>query len=489
MGVTVLRQGTLREQHRLPLAARGLAWNRGLISKAKAVVLRHPVLTVLLLALLVRVITALAVNSIFGTGLTEDDDTYSSLARDAAAGKTAHWDEYTESLYWRTSTLLVPLTAVYEIFGPAEIYGQLFLGLFGAGTAALVTRLALRKLQPAFALASGLVVALLPSQILFSSLTLKDSAVWFMLAGIALLVTFASEATGWKLVAFGLLVGTSLFLLAHLREHTLVVASWALVLASWVGSAEHRLYRVAGAAVLALTVPWVSGFGPAGYTFVANAGSLETIRINNAQGANTAVVEDPDSTESSRPVNVVLEHLDEREKEAVRLLKKNVPTKRVAKEANLRTADVERLRQRLKEARRSSAAEPPVPSSDSTEEPDLTHLPRGLSVTLLEPFPWQSGETTAFDMARAETVVWYPILVAALLGVPLLLRRSSVGFFPVVLGGGILVTYALTEGNVGTAYRHRGELVWIIALAFGFAVSWMVEKRKDARGSAPPDVV
>ncbi len=36
--------------------------------------------------------------------------------------------------------------------------------------------------------------------------------------------------------------------------------------------------------------------------------------------------------------------------------------------------------------------------------------------------------------------------------------------FPVLAGGAILVMYGLTEGNLGTAYRHRGEFVWVVAL-------------------------
>ena len=36
--------------------------------------------------------------------------------------------------------------------------------------------------------------------------------------------------------------------------------------------------------------------------------------------------------------------------------------------------------------------------------------------------------------------------------------------FPVLAGAATLAMYGLTEGNLGTAYRHRGEFVWVVAL-------------------------
>ena len=46
---------------------------------------------------------------------------------------------------------------------------------------------------------------------------------------------------------------------------------------------------------------------------------------------------------------------------------------------------------------------------------------------------------------------------------------------PTLLGAGMLMGYALTEGNLGTTFRHRGELVWIVP-------SWQRSER-EACGS------
>jgi hypothetical protein len=52
--------------------------------------------------------------------------------------------------------------------------------------------------------------------------------------------------------------------------------------------------------------------------------------------------------------------------------------------------------------------------------------------------------------------------------------------FPVLAGGGILIVYALSEGNVGTAHRHRGEFVWAIALLAVLGLRHLAEARKPA---------
>jgi hypothetical protein len=49
--------------------------------------------------------------------------------------------------------------------------------------------------------------------------------------------------------------------------------------------------------------------------------------------------------------------------------------------------------------------------------------------------------------------------------------------------------YALTEGNLGTAYRHRGEFVWVVALlaALGLSrvVAWSDRRREQATVAIP----
>ena len=95
---------------------------------------------------------------------------------------------------------------------------------------------------------------------------------------------------------------------------------------------------------------------------------------------------------------------------------------------------------------------------------EVRYLPTGLMVMLARPYPWTPVHNTRLRLAQAETVLWYPLLLLALAGLPAARRRLDALAFPIVAGFATLLFYALAEGNFGTAFRHRGELVWTVAL-------------------------
>jgi hypothetical protein len=133
----------------------------------------------------------------WGGTLFLDDVGYSRLAELAANG--AIDDPYDDFLYERTATLLVPIVGMYWLFGPIELFGQLYVALLGAATAALTARLALEIVDRRWALLAGLIVAALPSQVLWSSLILKDAAVWAVLSALVLVVALAARSGGRRL--------------------------------------------------------------------------------------------------------------------------------------------------------------------------------------------------------------------------------------------------------------------------------------------------
>lgn len=425
---------------------------------------RHPAFSIFMVAVIARVIAALAVYAVFGQQLVLDDDTYSFMASAKASGQTESWDAFTHDLYANTATFMIPLTVLYRLLGAEPAIGQFYVILLGAGAATATTLVAKQIVTARWALVAGMIVALLPSQILFSSLILKDASVWLVLASLGLAVASANRAKGWRLVANGAAVTILLWLLGHLRLHTLVVASIAVMIGCGFGQKEQRWPRIVGAAVIAMSVPWLLGIGPAGLTLAMNAGSLEERRVANAQGANSAIVQaDPDPA-----VN-----LSEIEQDVVSL-RAEMTVEETAQELNIPPAEVREIEEAIpEEARSVPESARGVPDADrpitgfldeDSLDPDLAHLPRGISVMLVEPLPWQTGETIAFRLAQLETIVWYPLLLLAALGLLSAFRNPRVMMFPLLVGGGVLLMYALTEGNIGTAYRHRGEFVWVIAL-------------------------
>ena len=483
--------------------------------------LAHPIAATFLVALVARLVVIFLLSHLFTGSLVTDDRTYHVMAMQKATGDTAGWDDFTHTLYWSTATFMVPITFLYRVFGPNILWAQLLVAVVGALAAALVMRLASEFVSRRMAIASGAVVALLPSQVLWSSLVMKDAFVWLCLICLALCVALSRHKVGWSLLPWAGLAGAVLGGLAFLRLHTLVVASWALVAAALVGTRkEGRVQRTVGALVLAISIPWVLGdIGPGGYSLVVNAGSLEDRRFQNAAGAKSAFVDpakDPNlDTESEPSIDEDSERIaeilaaaeSEREKaeSAVMEAKKikaearavaqqsgSGPTSREARRLERRAARLLELsQQRLAAAarleseaaqRESETEQPPAPPpSDTGVTRDLRHLPTGVSVMLLEPFPLPFEGSASLRMARLESLVWYPVLALALLGLVYARRRLREIFFPVLVGTGMLLLYALTEGNVGTAHRHRGEFIWVAALLAGFGLQGMVRRKSSAQ--------
>jgi hypothetical protein len=497
----------------------------------------HPVLATFLIALVVRIAAAIFLSVGYGGTFVLDDSTYSDMAEAVAGGTRSTWDAFTHELYRSTFAFLGPVSFLYWIFGPVKLVGQLYLALFGAGTAALTARLAKEIVPNPFALAVGMIVAFLPSQVLWSSLILKDAVVWFVLAGLAVTVAVANRTTGRRLLLLAVCAGALLFSLGYLRDHTLVVAAWTLAIATIAGIKDHYLPRIIGGLVLAVSIPWLVGIGPGGYTLVAHAGSLEQRRLANAEGAVSAFIADRKEAEAA-----AAKAAEEAAKVAAQIEAQRAAEKalegRVAQAsgrlstltdriASLRErirsvppAEAARLRARLRalvslraaieqklerhEARQESVAAQlaenerraadlaeeaevvPPSDADGGLAPDLAHLPQGMFVMLFEPVPWVFGGSATMKLARAEALVWYPILLLALLGLPIALRHLRVALFPLLAGGGILLLYALTEGNIGTAYRHRGEFVWAVIFLAGLGMMNVATWRSRRRAGAAP---
>lgn len=392
------------------------------MSRLTEYVRRRPVLTVFLVALAVRLAMVATGHLIPESWIANDDSTYSQLAEQMARGDTNSWSPYLSTLYSATATFLVPLTGLYWLFGPVEWVGQALVAFIGAGVAAVTTRLALEKLETTWAVSVGGVLALMPSQVAWSVVLLKDSWVWFCAVTLALLVSTAFRSQGRQLAVTVVGVSVTLFLLGHLRLQTTFVAAWALVATAIVVPSRSKAIWAGGALLVAVCIPWLAGGGPGGIEPVlARAGNFEETRIAGAAGAESGVVA-VDQTAAQNEGTVAGSPLR-----------------------------------------------------------DIAHLPRGLSVMLLEPYPWDPNRNLRVVFAKIDTILWYPILGLALVGVAQVKKHPRVLLFPTLLGAGLLVGNAMAEGNLGTAFRHRGELVWIVALLAAFGARSLSERRRSLR--------
>lgn len=438
------------------------------------VVRAHPVLVVFLLALVVRLVAATAMDIFLDRSLLLDDVGYIEFAAEAASGEDSKWEPSRHVQYSRNGVFLVPLTFLFKIFGPVPLIGQWLVALVGAAVAALTTRLAMELVERQWAVASGLMVGLLPSQVFFTSVTMKDAFVWAASAVIAVgLATAARQGTRWRLACWLIPCAVSLIALTRLRAHTGIVAAWALAMAAWFGHRSLAGSRTAAAILLAVAMPWIGGLGPGGVTFLRSLSSVEDYRQAQADG-NTPII--PPTTQP--PVALPADPGEAVSPEGVDDSGRSDPSA---------TAPV--------------TVEPEqVPAADEAFYPDqlapaaevegagryLTHLPVGLAVMLFEPHPFRRAHNPQMWLAKAEMVLWYPLLALAVVGLSRLLRVAGqsgrAAAFPVLVGAGSLFVAALAEGNFGTAFRHRGEFVWVVALlaTVGLRSLWLRRHRLAA---------
>lgn len=461
---------------------------------------RHPYLSLFIGAFLVRSIVVFVTGSLEGWVL--DDTTYSRIAEAAARGATANWDAYTRVLYDTTAAFTQPLTLIYRLLGPNEVAGQLYVAAVGAGVAPLVARVARVTLPLGIALVGGVIIALLPSQVIWSAFLMKDASVWLTLSGIALMVVLLQRSESRSLVAGVVGAAALLYVLGHLREHTLVVAAIALLICGVIGFRWWGFARSTVLIGLALVVPWLVGVGPAGLTLATNAGDLETRRLKNAEAARTAFIDSQPGEETTELENTAAElqaavQQHEEDLNDLRSRREGVETRvgevppsereRLRVRAERLRAQEEALEQRLEEERRRAAelvaraqsGRATAVSEAGPLDPNLRHLPKGIFVMLLEPTPWgwSGSDSQTLQLARLESILWYPLLVLALIGIPAGFRRLRAFLFPMLVGGGVLVMYALTEGNIGTAYRHRGEFVWVVAMLGAAGAHSLMQRR------------
>jgi Dolichyl-phosphate-mannose-protein mannosyltransferase len=117
----------------------------------------------------------------------------------------------------------------------------------------------------------------------------------------------------------------------------------------------------------------------------------------------------------------------------------------------------------------------------STTEGALSTIPVGLLYLLFAPFPWQLASLRQ-SITLPEMIVWwasFPMLVLGFwFSIKYRLRQiSPILVFSIMLS----LAYSVFQGNVGTAYRQRAQLLvfYFIFVAVGYVL--MQEKREERK--------
>jgi 4-amino-4-deoxy-L-arabinose transferase-like glycosyltransferase len=116
----------------------------------------------------------------------------------------------------------------------------------------------------------------------------------------------------------------------------------------------------------------------------------------------------------------------------------------------------------------------------STTSGALSTIPTGLVYLLFAPFPWQLGSLRQ-SLTLPEMVVWWAAFPLLILGAWFSIRYRLRQMAPILIFTSMLtLAYSVFQGNVGTAYRQRGQILvfYFIFVAVG---SVLVKEKRDQR--------
>jgi hypothetical protein len=117
----------------------------------------------------------------------------------------------------------------------------------------------------------------------------------------------------------------------------------------------------------------------------------------------------------------------------------------------------------------------------STTQGALTTIPIGLLFLLFAPFPWQLSSLRQ-SITLPEMIVWWALFPMLVTGLWYSLKYRLRQMSPILVFSALLtLAYSVFQGNVGTAYRQRAQLLifYFIFVAVGYVL--LQEKREERK--------
>jgi hypothetical protein len=115
----------------------------------------------------------------------------------------------------------------------------------------------------------------------------------------------------------------------------------------------------------------------------------------------------------------------------------------------------------------------------STTEGAISTIPLGLVYLLFAPFPWQLISLRQ-SITLPEMIIWWLSFPLLILGIWYSIRYRLRQISPILIFTSMLsIAYSVFQGNVGTAYRQRAQLLvfYFIFVAVGFVL--LMEKKEE----------
>jgi hypothetical protein len=117
----------------------------------------------------------------------------------------------------------------------------------------------------------------------------------------------------------------------------------------------------------------------------------------------------------------------------------------------------------------------------STTSGALTTIPTGIVYLLFAPFPWQLGSLRQ-SLTIPEMVVWWGSFPLLVLGGWFSIKHRLRQISPILIFTSMLtLAYSVFQGNVGTAYRQRAQLLVFYFIFVAVGAVLVKEKREERR--------
>lgn len=428
---------------------------RGAVGRMAELAFRRPLTAVAAVAFVPRILLAVFVNRADIWSLAPDSVQYLAITEAAVDGRLAtFWFGYGESLFQATRTFTLQIFLLFEIFGPSRLAVQCVAVLYGVLAAVLTVVVARRLVRPGYALGAGLVVALLPSQIAFSSAAIRESLIWCLLA-LTIFFVLRSGQSERVLGSIGWMVATAvpIFLMSYLRVHSALLITWCLIGGLRL-KGRTRLVRSLAVVLLVVLLPVSMGMGPGGVEYAsASAKGLGTVRAVLAMSADSAI-----GSGDRTPCAECLQ------------MPATVDSSRVLCEvgcdvSSLLPGDILQRVMDLDAANQKFIvdAEGRYFMLDNDLEATLANFPHGLVSVTLRPFPWEADGGFGRTAAALESPIWLLLILLSVVGIVAKWRSSDEVILLMVQVALFTGAAAVTQGNLGTAFRHRGQV--LVALA------------------------
>lgn len=117
----------------------------------------------------------------------------------------------------------------------------------------------------------------------------------------------------------------------------------------------------------------------------------------------------------------------------------------------------------------------------STTGGALSAVPLGLVYLLFAPFPWQLGSLRQ-SITIPEMIIWWTAFPLLALGAWFSIKHRLRQMSPILIFTTMLtLAYSVVQGNVGTAYRQRAQLLVFYFIFVAVGAILIKEKREDKR--------